>query len=192
MIHIPESRKLTLVSFRGPMGSGKTAAADILVRDHGFVKLSFATPLKKIAAKITPDGLIDKARDRVLLQFLGTDYFRALDPDYWVKQWVKAVIERLELTEGECRIVADDCRFPNEVSAVKRLFGYEFYLETSLANRALRLKVRDGVAVDGIENHPSEKAMPLEGARVLRNDNNLNDLALELQDFWAHGGTVDA
>jgi hypothetical protein len=182
------SHKLTLVSFRGPMGSGKTAAADILVADHGFTKLSFATPLKKIAAQITPDGRIDKARDRELLQFLGTEYFRALDEDYWVKQWVKSVAERLELTTGECRVVADDCRFPNEVAAVRRLGGHEFYLETSLGARALRLQERDGVAVDGIENHPSERAMPLEGAKVIKNNYGLDFLRAVLAYELAYLG----
>lgn len=185
MIKIP-GRKLTLVSFRGPMGSGKTAAADILVSDHGFTKLSFATPLKKIAAKITPDGTIDKVRDRALLQFLGTDYFRALDADYWVKQWVKSVVERLDNTTGECRIVADDCRFPNEVAAVKRLFGHEFYMEASCANRAARLVERDGALQEGLIGHSSEAAMPLEGAKVVRNNYDLDFLRAGLADEMGH------
>jgi cytidylate kinase len=188
MINIP-MRSLTLVSFRGPMGSGKTTAAGILVADHHFARLSFATPLKKAAMKITPDGCIDKARDRELLQFLGTEYFRALDPEYWIKQWDKAVAERLERTEsGDCRIVVDDCRFPNEVAAVRRLGGHEFYLETSLGDRALRLQERDGAAVDGIENHPSERVMPLEGAKVIKNNYGPDFLRAALADELAHLG----
>jgi len=187
MINVPQ-RSLVLVSFRGPMGSGKTAAADILVNNYDFVRLSFAAPLKKVAEKITPDGRIDKVRDRALLQFLGTEYFRALDPDYWVKQWVKAVIERLELTHGECRIVADDCRFPNEVAAVKRLFGHEFYMEVGDDARLCRLAARDGVAAEGITGHSSEAAMPLAGAKVIKNNYGLDFLRATLADELAHLG----
>ncbi len=189
--HVP-GHKLTVVSFRGPMGSGKTTAADILVNDHKFTRLSFADPIKKVASKITPDGTIDKARDRALLQFLGTEYFRALDPDYWVKQWVKAVVNRLDLTYGECRIVVDDCRFGNEVAAVRRLFGHEFYLETKPEARDIRIVGRDGVLAKGIAGHSSEDELPLEGAKVIKNYYGLDFLRATLADELAHLGGTDA
>jgi dephospho-CoA kinase len=185
-VRIPNGRRLLLVSFRGAIGSGKTTAADILVHYHGFTRLSFAAPLKKVAEKITPDGRIDKARDRELLQFLGTEYFRALDPDYWVKQWVHAVVERLELTDGECRIIVDDCRFGNERAAVRRLFGYEFYLETRPEDRNARVAARDGAFAEGIAGHSSEAELPLEGAKVIKNLYGLDFLRASLADALAN------
>lgn len=107
-----------LISFRAPKGTGKTTAAEYLIKEHGFTRISFADPLKDIAKRVTIDGRIDKARDRGLLQFLGTDYYRALDADYWVNQWKQYVTERIELTEGRARIVVDDCRFLNEECAI--------------------------------------------------------------------------
>lgn len=37
------------IAFAGGMGVGKTTAADILVEEHGFVKIGFATPLYALA-----------------------------------------------------------------------------------------------------------------------------------------------
>jgi len=185
MIHIPETHRLVLVSIRGPMGSGKTTAAEILCREHGFTRLSFATPLKKIVERITPDGKIDKARDRALLQFLGTEYFRTIDPDFWVKQWVKAVAERLELTMGECRIVVDDCRFANEVEAVQRLKGHQAYLDVKPQFRLNRLAARDGVVAEGIEGHASESDLGSDGCLIIDNNGSTRQLAYHLNVFTA-------
>jgi dephospho-CoA kinase len=181
MIHVPNKPELLLVSFRGPMGSGKTTAADVLVNEFGFSRLSFAQPLKKLAQKITPDGLIDKVRDRALLQFLGTEYFRALDPDHWVNQWEKAIADRVELNMGQTQIVVDDCRFPNEAEAVERLGGHEIFLETPREHRSVRLVARDGVLNLGITGHTSESPLPLGGGcRVVVNSGDVLELKMNL------------
>ena len=79
--------RLVLVSIRAPKGCGKTTAAQYLEREMGFTRISFADPLKDLVRHVTMDGCIDKVRDRGLLQFIGTDYYRTLDPDYWARQW---------------------------------------------------------------------------------------------------------
>ncbi len=107
-----------LISLRAPKGVGKTTAAEYLCKEHGFTRISFADPLKDLAKRVTIDGRIDKARDRGLLQFLGTEYYRSFDTDHWTKQWSQRVTERIELTNGTPRIVVDDSRFDNEEAAV--------------------------------------------------------------------------
>ena len=55
---------------------------------------------------------------REILQIVGTDWFRSLDPEYWIKKWKAAVLHsRAEI------ILCGDVRFPNEVQAVQSLGG---------------------------------------------------------------------
>ena len=51
---------------------------------------------------------------REMLQLVGTEYFRALDPDFHVKR----TVERLDFDKD---YVCDDLRFPNEVEALKKV-----------------------------------------------------------------------
>jgi hypothetical protein len=60
------------------------------------------------------------------MQTLGTEWGRALAPDFWVEAWKRA-IERDALhasADGETvLIVVDDVRFPNEVAAIREMGG---------------------------------------------------------------------
>lgn len=128
-----------LIGLAGKFGAGKDAVADVLVERFGFKKLSFAEPLRKECAAhiknlgtdyhVTPfdwelsqTGLSPVMMwvkpthplIRQLLQWWGTDYRRAQDPDYWVKR----TAESLHGREAE-RIVITDARFPNEAAMVK-------------------------------------------------------------------------
>jgi hypothetical protein len=71
------------IAFFGPMVSGKTYCADILVHTKYYKKVAFATKLKQIAKELY--GVEGKAgNDRTLLQTLGQD-LRKYDTDVWVK-----------------------------------------------------------------------------------------------------------
>jgi len=56
---------------------------------------------------------------REVMQFVGTDIFRTLKNDVWAG----ATIKKIVLEQPEVAIIAD-CRFPNEVEAVKSAGGY--------------------------------------------------------------------
>ena len=57
---------------------------------------------------------------RRILQWWGTEYRRAQDPDYWTKAWEAALAE---LPDRNAHILVDDVRFHNEVDAVQRNGG---------------------------------------------------------------------
>lgn len=115
----------------GPKGSGKTTAADYLVKEHGFNKVSFKDGLVEEMKERLPDTLEalainhDLTEDelfvlkppvmRALMQNYGTEVRRGDDPNYWVK------ITKKKLKETKGPIVVDDVRFFNELSALTEM-----------------------------------------------------------------------
>jgi hypothetical protein len=81
-------------------------------------------------------------KQRTLLQWWGTDYRRAADPDYWVKR----LFSDIGKSSPEVAIVTD-VRFPNEADAIKAKGG--------VLVRVVRQSEPD-VQVNG---HPSENAL---------------------------------
>ena len=79
-----------------------------------------------------------------LLQWWGTEYRRAQDPEYWTKQWKAAVNPKADI------VFSTDMRFINEAQAVKELGGYTIQVN--------RLNVDGTPFVDTSRdpNHPSE------------------------------------
>jgi hypothetical protein len=128
-----------IIGLTGLAGSGKSTAAEYLVESHGFERRNFAGPLKKMLYTLDPilgtvngrgvpvplsalfehldgDELAVKesyygAEYRRLLQVLGTDCIRAVDPDFWVKAALKDL-------DPDKDYVFDDVRFPNEADAL--------------------------------------------------------------------------
>lgn len=131
----------TLIGLCGDIGSGKSSVAKWLVNSYGFRSSRFAGKLKDVALDVYgPVGLerrhvdgtqaekneplpriVDADGDmqtgRKILEHLGTEGFRAIDPDTWVKYALLAVDEC-----GES-VVFEDCRFPNEFEAVREAGG---------------------------------------------------------------------
>ena len=117
---------------------GKTDVADYIemeAADEGFkvIRLSFATPLKEAVAKEHgyDDWRIFKEEQpdlyRTKCQEVGAAK-RAENPDHWVNLWCERLqelmTEELENQTGdlweEYLVIADDCRYPNELEAAKK------------------------------------------------------------------------
>lgn len=155
------------------MGTGKTTAAEYLQGRYGMKRIAFADSLKEIAKRVTPDGQIEKVRDRALLQFLGTEYFRTIDTEYWTKAWKAKAVKALELDLG---VVNDDCRFSNEVGMIKAMGGTVVYLTLPDDLREGRITERDGSVTTGLKGHASENVSDL---RFMCDTTLINDGSME-------------
>lgn len=139
---------MILIALTGQQRAGKDSVADRLVERHGFTKISFAAPLKRILRAQDPilgfhpyepgrlvrlsEALANETEDvikqtfpeyRRLLEKLGTEGIRAIDDEFWVR----AAIAEAEAIGGPC--VFPDARFQNEVDAIRDAAGWELYAE---------------------------------------------------------------
>lgn len=82
-----------------------------------------------------------------LLQWWGTEFRRAQDPDYWTKKLFASIPANLDIA------IVTDVRFPNEVDGIKQRGGYTVNVQ--------RLR-EDGTpyfSSDRSVDHPSETAL---------------------------------
>ncbi|MBB2818960.1 UNVERIFIED_ORG: hypothetical protein GGD59_002205 [Rhizobium esperanzae] len=129
-----------VVAFTGVAGSGKSTATRYLVDRHGYTLVKFAGPLKDMMRAIglgeddiegsdkeLSNSLLCGKSPRHAMQTLGTQWGRdCIGEDFWINLW-KDTAERTIAHGG--RVVTDDCRFPNEAQAIRRLGGDIFKIE---------------------------------------------------------------
>lgn len=147
-----------IIGFSGKAGSGKTTAANYLVEHYGFVRMSFAKPLKEAAGLLFSLSLAQLYGDqkevvdsrwglspRQILQRFGTDAMRTtFGEDIWTKIWFRS-------RPPNRHIVVDDVRFPDEADFIR------FCLDNSGRNgRVFRLGYPHAPVISG---HISETAL---------------------------------
>lgn len=134
----------TIIGICGFIGSGKDTAADYLVNFHEFRRDSFASTLKDAVSAVFGwdrellEGRTKAAREwreqvdpwwaerlnmpnltpRWVLQWWGTEVCRKSFHD---DIWIASLESRLRSTKDN--IVISDCRFPNEIKAIKNAGG---------------------------------------------------------------------
>jgi hypothetical protein len=133
-----------LIGLSGFIGAGKDTVANMLVKNYGFVKLSFASNLKDAASIMfgwprellegdtiqsrTFRETVDEEWSKILkkpnftprlaLQLLGTEAGRKVfGDDIWV-------YSTLFEAKKHKNVVVADCRFPNEANAIKQHDGF--------------------------------------------------------------------
>ena len=130
---------MLIIGFTGPAGCGKDTAALALVRQLGFVRFSFAAPIKDALNGIfgwsdgdwqnrewKEENLPDiDASPRRLAQTLGTEWARDIvHPNFWVLV-LKHRLRRLSESGQRCNLVTiSDVRFPNEAEWIRDVGGY--------------------------------------------------------------------
>ena len=130
-----------IIGLCGFAGSGKGTLADILVENHGFRKISFATKLKDVASVMFGwnrdllEGITDESRawreevdeywsneleqevtPRIMLQLFGTDCVRKnLHNNIWV-----SIVKKTLIDNPDVNWIIPDVRFPNEVDVIQQ------------------------------------------------------------------------
>ena len=117
-----------VILLTGRAGSGKSTAATYLCTHYRFTRMSLATPLREVCTFIYPwiprdhfYGTKDQKEAQIpdmppgvtgrrILQHLGTEGVRALNPD----SWALLLAARLRALPADARVVVDDVRFLNE------------------------------------------------------------------------------
>jgi dephospho-CoA kinase len=135
----------------GKLGSGKTFAANYLIENYGFKRISLATPIKEIMAKYFKCYDKSDPRYRRLAQKIGTDWFRSEDPDIWID----CMIDETDKCYSDI-FVCDDVRFVNEAEKLIKNGWVLIYLDCPEGVRIERCKKRDGTFDPATLNHPSE------------------------------------
>ena len=72
----------------------------------------------------------DKATARELMQYVGTEFFRKIYPNVWAD----ATIRKIKQESSHTAIITD-CRFPNEVDAIKNAGGKVIRLSRNSDNK---------------------------------------------------------
>lgn len=143
---------MSIIGIIGFAGSGKSTVGDYLIEKHGYMGDSFAKPLKDVVASVfgwprhllegdtlesrawreKPDEWWEKQLDwnnnpskriserftpRVALQLWGTEVCRSSFHD---SIWIMSLKYRLK---GASKTVITDCRFPNEIAAIREMGG---------------------------------------------------------------------
>lgn len=147
-------RLLPNIAFMGKAGSGKTSAAEVLIRGYGYRQISFAAELKRIAMRLWG---ADALTNRGLMQDLGRK-MRDIDPMVWVTVALRNVSDKglMDATgSGPWPVVIDDLRFPNEYHELRKL----------------------GFVIVRVEAHRNDRINRLRAINKLQDEEQLNDIS---------------
>jgi hypothetical protein len=207
-----------IIGICGFIGSGKDTVADYLTNFHEFRRESFANSLKDAVAQVFGwdrtmlEGRTKQAREwreqldlwwserlqmpeltpRWVLQHWGTEVCRhGFHDDIWI-----ASLEN-KLRHSEDDVVISDCRFPNEIAAIKRANGlvvrvvrgpepewYDSALAFNHGENKNMLWSTSRSRLEKLKIHASETAwVGTKFDAVLDNNGSLDDLYLQIQQL---------
>ena len=187
-----------IIGLCGYKGSGKDTVANYLVKNHNFIRLSFADALKDTVSILFSwdrellQGDTKKSRDwretediywskkletkitpRHILQKMGTEVVRTIHPDFWIK-----IIEsKIDPTKN---YVITDTRFLNEMAFVKKYSGRILWILRDLSpfHQTIIDSIKNGsYQIANFPIHRSEWEFLLEDSKeVINNNGSLEEL----------------
>lgn len=108
-----------VVGLCGFARAGKDTVGEILVKEYGYTRVSFADPLKAVARDIGWSGKKDET-GRELLQNLGVAVREHVGESTWVRA---AMMKAIDILTNGGKVVITDVRFANEISEVRAMGG---------------------------------------------------------------------
>lgn len=206
----------SIIAICGFIGSGKDTVADYLVNFHGYKRESFANSLKDAVSVVFGwerellEGRTNQSRiwretkdewwskrlgcdvtPRWVLQYWGTEVVRRGFHD---DMWVASLENRLLQSKDD--IVITDCRFPNEIKALKNVGatvlrvkrGPEptWFDDAKSMNKGPKRNMSWALSKHRIEElgvHASETAwVGQKFDKIIENDGTLEDLYASIED----------
>ena len=160
------------ICISGKAQNGKDTSAEIfknelIIRGHSVLVIHQAALLKYICkAFFNWNGEKDEA-GRTLLQQVGTNVIRKVEPDFWV-EFIAKVTGFFKDTWDY--IIVPDTRFPNELEKLKANDANVFHV------RVIREGFKSPLTEEQ-QQHPSETALDgIESDFTLINDKGIDDL----------------
>jgi len=191
----------------GLIGAGKDTIADYLVNIHEFRRDSFAATLKDAVSAVFgwdrdmlegrsrssrewreqrdawwSDRLGQEITPRWILQYWGTEVCRHGFHD---DVWIASLENKLRATQDD--VVISDCRFPNEIRAIRAQGGHVIRVARGPDPdwfHAVQQHLTEHTAPPPDLPHQSEWAWAgTEFDRVISNDGSLDDLYQQITDL---------
>ena len=178
-----------IIGFCGSSGSGKSVAAGIMVKSHGYTEMSFAAPIKeaiKIMFGLTDEHVYGDKRDepilegqpnitpRKLLQSLGTEWGQNMVlPELWV-MLLEDKWDRILRYDPTSRLVIPDVRFDHQAQWIRGKGGIVLHV--------FELNAKFSVLPMATHSHASEHGINagLIDASVRNNKIGLDSLEYEI------------
>lgn len=175
---------IKLIGVSGVAGAGKDTVGNILVENHGFLRMAFGDYVKKTVAAAFgwPEHLLHDSAFKAstsdywnisvrrALQLTGTEAIRGtFGADHWVKRWIMDYA----MIKDKTSVVVTDVREEHEADAIRGLGGLIVHVD------------RRGAGLKGEEaKHSSEKMIGVDDRDlILLNNGTIDELQRYVNDI---------